>query len=266
MKTGNSCTARFSPFARGPGWERRWLKSSSQTVTAGPEFSFARRRVESRIPPPSDEAFMGSFCIVVNTDLREWLDPEDFDVPPKSPWFMSVDEHGANPLLHAIAYLCAGRGMPSNPDFMFGRWQGCKVLYADDQNRAIDGMDCGVVIKPREHGNLYNLARDTFRNISTDVLREIAIDEPLLLISMFRKAVSRGEAHSWSVSGRTVLALYDEATDHGEWMRGHLERAANFELGWTKQEWDSLIARLRECHLKAAAEWPALNGGQPKEA
>ena len=36
MKTGNSCTARFSPFARGPGWEWRWLKSSSHTVIPSP--------------------------------------------------------------------------------------------------------------------------------------------------------------------------------------------------------------------------------------
>jgi hypothetical protein len=266
MKTGNSFTARFSPLARGPGWERRWFKNSSQTVTARREFSFARRRVDSRIPPPSDEAFMGSFCIVVNTNLREWLDPEDFDVSPKKPWYASVDEHGANPLFHAIAYLCAGRGNPSEPDFMFGRWQGCEVLYPDDQSRAINGMDYGVVIKPREHGNLYNLARETFRNISTDLLREIAVDEPLLLISMFRKALSHCEAHSWSVRGSTILALYDEATDQGEWMRDHLERAANFELGWTQHGWASLIARLRECHARAEAEWPALHRGHPKEA
>lgn len=209
---------------------------------------------------------MGSEVLVVNIDLREWLDPWDFDMPRKPPWHSSVDEHGANPLFYAIAYLCAGTSDCEATDQMFGRWQGCKVIYPDSQNSIIDGMDCGVVIDSGEYLNLCDFAERTFRNISREVLHEIGTQEPLLLVSMFRNALTICEEQSWSVSGRTLLDLYDEATDEGEWLREEMVRIAILHLDWTREQWDSLIARLRECHAKAEAEWPILCRRQSKEA
>jgi hypothetical protein len=206
---------------------------------------------------------MSSHRIVVNTDLREWLDPEDFDVTSNSSGFSSVDEHGANPLFYAIAFLCSGRSNSARgrglfrPNEMVGRWQGFEVFYPDDQDTAVDGMDNGVAIDDPE-SNLYCFAQKAFRNISKDVLREIAVSEPMLLVSMFRKAVAECESCSWSISGSTLLNIHDEITDTGEWFRIQMEMTATHHLGWSKFQWDSLILRLRELHEKAAAEHPRL--------
>ena len=206
---------------------------------------------------------MSSHIVVVNTDLREWLDPEDFDVHSNSKWFSSVDEHGANPLFYAIAFLCSGRSNSARgrglfgPNDMVGRWQGFEVFYPDDQDTALDGMDNGVAIDDPD-SNLYRFAQKAFRNISKDVLREIAVSEPMLLVSMFRKAVAECESSSWSISGNTILNIYDEITDAGEWFRIQMEMTATHQLGWSKFQWDSLILRLRELHEKAAAEDPRL--------
>jgi hypothetical protein len=190
---------------------------------------------------------MGSFCVVVNTNRREWIDPWYFGVSAKIPWYASVDEHGANPLFYAIAYLCSGE---RSEDYISGQWGGDPVVFADEQNEARDGRDYGVIMDSPDHRNLYGLAQGTFRDISKEVTREIAVDEPMFLISLFRRAVSRCESEAWPTWGREILELYDEATDDGEWLREHLERAAQYELEWSKDQWDSLIARLRHYHAK----------------
>lgn len=131
---------------------------------------------------------MGQYYYIVNLDKKEYLSPHDFHCGAK------LCELGAqdNSTLAGLAILLSsgngkGGGDIDSDNALIGSWAGDRIVISGDYAESMLFLDEETKSRYLHNGNeddipnLYNHARETFKNISADVV------EILKSVGLFHK-------------------------------------------------------------------------------